>query len=67
MHIRQSVTVTKPTHARHGQAGTVEGFGKVGTGKNRTDGVTVRFHSEGDPDEGEAVTLPLGDVKPLSR
>lgn len=65
MQVRQSVTVTNEKHPRHGQAGTIEGFAKVGAGKNRTDGVQVRFHSPGDPDEGELVMLPCTAVHPV--
>lgn len=65
MELRQSVKVTKENHPRQGQAGTVEGFGKVGVGKSRTDGVQVRFHSPGDPDEGELVMLPCTAVHPV--
>lgn len=55
----------KENHPRQGQAGTVEGFCKTGVAKNRTDGVNVRFHSPGDPDEGELIALPLTAVKLL--
>lgn len=65
MELRQSVKVTKENHPRQGQAGTVEGFGKVGVGKSRTDGVQVRFHNPDDPDEGVLIALPLASVKLL--
>lgn len=65
MNVRQSVTVTNEKHPRHGQAGTIEGFAKVGVGKNRTDGVQVRFHNPDDPDEGVLIALPLASVKLL--
>ena len=65
MQVRQSVTVIKENHPRHGQAGTVEGFATVGVGKNRQECVNVRFHCEGDPDEGELVALPLTAVRAI--